>query len=101
MKVALFVMYDVNKITDIAKVSDQIMKTPGRKVLANYLFQGKPFDGIPPNTVVAMSVADYESNEVLAAVQYPIVLAGATCWAVPVFEVPIAGAEKTVKKLKK
>ena len=70
MKVALFVMWDMSKTADVAKVADQTQKTPGRKALANYLFQGKAFDGIPPNTVVTMSISEFENSQALTAVQY-------------------------------
>jgi hypothetical protein len=101
MKIAIFVLYDVSKAAEIAKVGDQVQKMPGRKVLANYLFQGKPFDGLPPNTAVNMTISEFESNEAMLAVQYPLGLAGATSWAVPVFEGPVAGSVETEKKFRK
>ena len=101
MKVAMFVMWDMSKTADVAKVADQTQKTPGRKVLANYLFQGKAFDGVPPNTAVTMNVSEFENNEALTVVEYQLGLAGATTWAVPVFEMPIASNVEIEKKLRK
>jgi hypothetical protein len=101
MKIAIFVMSDVSKAAEIAKVADQVQKMPGRKVLANYMFQGKPFDGLPPNTGITMTISEFESNEALAAVQYPLALAGATTWAVPVFDLPVASLVETEKKFRK
>ena len=101
MKIAIFVMYDVSKAAELAKVSDQLQKMPGRKVLANYLFQGKPFDGLPPTTAVSMTVSEVENNEALTAIEYTLGLAGATTWAVPVFEMPIGKNVATEKNIRK
>jgi len=101
MKIALFISYDVSKAAEIAQVSDKLSNTPGRKRLAQYGFQGIPFAGFPPNTVLAMSINEFESNEALLAVEWPYALAGATPWAVPIFEVPSGSAETTMKGYKK
>jgi hypothetical protein len=101
MKMAMFVMYDVSKSAEVAQASDQVQKTPGYKRLATYLFQGIPFEGIPPNTAVGLSISEVDSNEVLLAVQYPLAIAGASTWNVPVFEVPLASAAKTEEKYRK
>ena len=101
MKVAMFVMWDMSKTAEVAKAADQVKKTPGRKLLVNYLFQGKPFDGLPLNTAISMTISEVESNEALTAIQYQLGLAGATTWVVPVFEIPVGGNVETEKKLRK
>jgi hypothetical protein len=101
MKIALFVACDVSKAAEVAKMSDQISNIPGRKRLAQYLFQGMAFAGLPPNTLLTLSISEFESNEALTAVQYPMALAGATTWAVPVLEIPSGESAKTEKKFKK
>jgi len=101
MKFLQFAMYDVAKGAEVAQASDKVAKTPGRKLLALYTCIGMAFPGVPPNTLVAVSVNEYESNEAMAATQYPLVLAGATVWAVPVLEMPAGRAAVTEKKYRK
>ena len=101
MKFITFTMYDVAKAMDVAQASDKIANTPGQKRLAQYVFLGKPFDGVPPNTAVAITIREAESDEALFAIQYSLALAGATAWSVPVFEVPAAAAVAEVKKYTK
>jgi hypothetical protein len=101
MKFLTFSMTDVAKAAEVAQANDKIAKTPGRKVLAQYLCQGIAFRGLPPNTLLGISVVDYESNEAMAAAQYPVTLAGATVWAVPVLEMPVGGVAAEEKKYRK
>lgn len=102
MKFITFATFDVAKGAEMALVSDKVAKTPGQKILGQYVCQGgKPFDGVPPNTFVVISIAEYENNEALSVVQYPLALAGATVWAVPVLEMPVAGAAVEEKKFRK
>ena len=101
MKFLGFSMYDVAKATEVAQASDKVAKTPGRKVLAMYTCMGMAFPGVPPNTLVGISVAEYESSEAMAARIYPIALAGATVWAVPVLEMPVGRGAATEKKYRK
>jgi hypothetical protein len=101
MKFVGFSMYDVAKAAEVAQAGDKVAKTPGRKVLASYTCMGMAFPGVPPNTMVTISVAEYESNEAMAAAQYPVVLAGATVWAVPVLEMPVGRGAATEKKYRK
>ena len=101
MKFMTFAMYDVAKAAEVAQVSDKVAKTPGQKRLAQYVCLGKPFDGVPPNTLTAITIREAESAEALAAVQYPLVLAGVTIWSVPVLEFPVDGAVAEVKKYTK
>ena len=101
MKFITFNMFDVAKATEVAQAGDKVAKTPGQKILAQYVCEGLAFPGEPPNTLVSISIAEVESNEALAAVQYPVALAGATVWSVPVLEMPVAGAAAEEKKYRK
>ena len=101
MKFITFAMYDVAKAAEIAQASDKVAKTPGRKTVAQYVCLGIPFAGVPPNSLVVIAVGEAESNEAIAASQYPLALAGATIWAVPVLEMPVAGAAAEEKKYRK
>ena len=99
MKFMTFVMFDVAKAAEMAQVSDKTADMPGIKRLAQYACQGIPFPHtIPPNTMVVVTINDAESNEAMAAANYPAGLAGATVWNVPVLEMPIGGAAETEKK---
>ena len=101
MKFIGFAMFDAAKAAEVAQAGDKVAKTPGRKVLAQYACQGIPFPGVPPNTMVVISVEEAESNEAIGASQYPLALAGATVWSVPVLEMPVAGAAAEEKKYRK
>jgi hypothetical protein len=101
MKFLMFSMFDVAKTADIAQLGDKLAKTPGRKVLASYICMGQAFPGVPPNTMVGVSIADYESTEAMAAALYPMELAGATVWAVPVLETTPGRTTATEKKYRK
>jgi len=101
MKFMTFVMYDVAKAAEVAQASDKASKVPGQKLLALYSCVGKPFDGVPPNTIVAISVREAENGEALATALYTLALAGATAWAVPVIEMPVGAAAAEEKKLRK
>ena len=101
MKFITFDMFDVAKAPEIAQASDKVAKTPGHKILAQYVCEGLAFPGEPPNTLVSISIAEVESNEALAAVQYPVALAGATVWSVPVLEMSVGGGAAEEKKYRK
>lgn len=101
MKFLGFAMYDVAKAVEVAQASDKVAKTPGRKVLADYVCEGIAFPGQPPNTLVSITVAEYESNEAVAAALYPMAIAGATVWAVPVLEMQVGRGAATEKKYRK
>jgi hypothetical protein len=101
MKFLGFAMYDVAKAVEVAQASDKVSKTPGRKVLADYVCEGIVFPGQPPNTLVSIAVAEYESNEAVAAALYPMAIAGATVWAVPVLEMQVGSGAATEKKYRK
>ena len=101
MKFLGFSTFDVAKAAEVAQASDKVAETPGGKVLAQYICQGIPFAGVPPNMIVVVSIEEYESNEAIAASQYPLALAGANVWAVPVLEMPVGRGVVTEKKYRK
>ena len=59
-----------------------------------------PFAGVPPNTIVGIQIIEAESNEALAAITWPVQLAGASTWNVPVLEMPAVGVAEVEKKLR-
>ena len=102
MKFLSFVTMPAAKIAEVAAASDKTMASPppGYQALANYACLGAPFDGIPPNSMVSVSISEADSAEALAAVQYPLLLAGATIHRVPIMDVAIGTAVQTEKKFK-
>jgi hypothetical protein len=98
MKFLVFSMFDAAKATEVAQANDKLAKLPGRKVLSQYVCMGMAFAGLPPNTLLAVSVVEYESNEAMAAAQYPMALVGATVWAVPVLEMAAGRGAATERK---
>ncbi len=102
MRFLSFATFDVAKATELAKVSDKVWASPppGIKLLASYVCQGMAFAGVPPNTLVIFDIIEAESNEVLSAVNYPLALAGASIWNVPILELPVAGAAEIEKKMR-
>jgi len=98
MKFLMFTMCDAAKTAELAQIADKVAKTPGQKTIAQYVCQGMAFSGLPPNTTLAIAVVEAESNEALAATQYPMGLAGMSTWAVPVLEVPVGGVVTEEKK---
>ena len=102
MRFLSFVTFDVAKAAELAKVSDKVWASPppGIKLLAAYVCQGMAFAGVPPNTLVSIDIIEAESNEALAAVNYPLALAGASIWNVPVMELPTVGAAEAEKKIR-
>ena len=101
MKFLVFAVFDVAKAAEMAQANDKLAETPGRKVLSTYTCMGLAYPGVPPNTIVSISVVEYESSQAMAAVLYPLELAGATIWAVPVLDVPVGGHAATEKELRK
>lgn len=100
MKVALFTMFDVDKLGEMGKIGDSI-KVPGNRLEAWYAFQGIPFQGLPPHTVVTLSIHEVQGNADIMALEMPLARAGATVWAVPVMEIPRGGAVKQGKEYMK
>ena len=101
MKFLMFSWFDIAKSAEMAQLGDKLAKTPGRKVLASYVCLGQTFPGVPPNTMTGVSIADFESNEAMASAVYPMALAGANVWAVPVLEMKVGGAATAEKKYRK
>jgi hypothetical protein len=101
MKFLMFSWFDIAKSAELAALGDKLAKTPGRKVLASYICVGQAFPGLPPNTMSGVSIADFESNEAMAAAVYPMALAGANVWAVPVLEMKVGSTAKVEKKYRK
>ena len=101
MKFLTFTVYEVPKAKDIAAVADSNAKIPGQKILAMYTCLGKPFDGVPPNSVVVVGVRETDSTEAMGTALYASALAGANAWAVPVWEMPVGGAVAEEKKYRK
>jgi len=102
MKFMSFFIVDVDKAADVAQVSDKVWANPppGIKALAQYTCQGIAFSGQPPNTLLTIGVIEAESNEAMAAVNWPVALAGAMLWNVPVLELPVVGAAEVEKKMR-
>ena len=101
MKFLMFAMCDTTKVAELAQAADKVAKTPGHKTLAQYACQGMAFNGQPPNTTLAISVVYIDSNEALAATQYPMGLAGISVWSVPVLEIPVGRVVTAEKKYRK
>lgn len=100
MKFLRFAIMDIPKTAEVAQASDKVWASPpsGISVLASYACQGIPFLGAPANSLVAIQVIEAESNEAIAATQWPVSLAGAYVYDVPVLELPTAAAAQTEKK---
>ncbi len=101
MKFLTFVTYDVAKAGELAQAGDKVARIPGQKMLATYICGGKPFDGLAPNTMVAITVREAETIEALAGALYTYMLLGATAWAVPVLEITPGKMTQAEKKLRK
>lgn len=101
MKFLMFSWFDIAKSAEVAALGDSLADTPGRKVLASYVCMGQAFPGVPPNTMSGVSIAEFESNEAMAAVVYPMALAGANVWAVPILEMKVGSAAKVERKYRK
>jgi len=102
MKSVIFAMMDVDKTAEVARANDKVWVSPppGVKLVASYVCQGLAFPGVPPNTVVSIRVVEAESNEAIAAVIWPISLAGASVWNVPVLELPAIGVAELEGRLR-
>ena len=100
MKFLTFTVMDVTKAAEVAQANDKVWASPpaGLKLLASYVCQGMPFPSVPPNTLTAIAIVEAESNEALAAANYPVALAGASVHTIPMLELPVAGAAGVEKK---
>lgn len=102
MKFVRFTIMDSTKVAEMTKVHDKTWAStpPGIKMDAFYACLGLAFPNQPPNTLASISVVEAESAEALAAVNYPLMQAGATIWGVPVLDLPVGGAAEAEKKYK-
>ena len=100
MKFLVFTAFDVAKTAEVAKAADKLGATPpaGTKLLATYSCQGIPWSGAAGQ--ITISVFEAESNEALSAMLYPLALAGALAWSVPVLEIPLPGAAEAERRLR-
>jgi len=101
MRFMRFVMFDASKTHEVAAASDKVWKNPpaGIKILASYICLGLVFPGTQSTMMVAIQIIEAESTEAMAATTYPISLAGAMTWDVPLMELPVgASAEEEVGK---
>jgi len=103
MKFLRFAVMDVAKAADVSQASDKTWASPppGAKLLAQYACLGIAFPGQPANKIVSIAILEADSDEVLTATTYPVALAGADLWNVPVIEVPAGGAAAVEKKMRR
>lgn len=102
MKFLSFTMFDPAKAAEMSEISDKLQANlpPGIKESTGYTCLGLPFPGFPPNTLLTIGVIEAESTDAMAAVAYPVALAGATIWYVPVMEMTIGAVGEQEKKLR-
>jgi hypothetical protein len=100
MKFLTIYVTDMANIQAMVQASDKVWASPppGIKVEASYVCLGTPFPGVPPNTLVSVTIAEAESAEALAAVSYPMMVAGVTVHRVPILEVSVGAVAKEEKK---
>ena len=102
MKILAISVFEPAKAAEAAKVLDKVLpNTPGYKAQAMYMCMGNPFPGpIPPNSMVGITIAEVENENALAAVSYPLALAGMSIHRVPIMEMKPGQSSATEKKLK-
>jgi hypothetical protein len=95
-------LFDVAKAVEVAQASDKVWASPpaGAKILSSYVTLSPVFPNQPPNTMVGFSITEAENAEAMAAVHYPMMIAGATIHAIPILELPLVGAIDVEKKYK-
>jgi len=100
MKHIIFTMYDPAKTADIAAASDMARSNlpAGLQTVAMYSCLGTPFSGFPESKMLTISVVEAENSEAIAALTYPIMLAGASVVScVPALDIT-PGATQTLEK---
>jgi len=102
MKILAISVFDPAKAGEVAKVLDKVLpNTPGYKPLTTYMCLGNPFPGeIPQNSMVGITIAEVDNENALAAVSYPLALAGMSIHRVPIMEIKPGKSSETEKKLK-
>ena len=100
MKFLTIAMTDMANMQAVTQATDKVWASPppGIKAEAIYVCLGTPFPGVPPNTLVSVSIYESESAEALAAVSYPMMVAGQTIYRVPILEVPVGAIAQEEKK---
>jgi hypothetical protein len=100
MKLMVSTLMEVSKVPAVSKASDKIWANPpaGVKVLAGYTCQGLAFPDMPTNTILSIRLVEAESNEDVAAIIYPLAVAGATVWSTPILDLPQGGVVDMEKK---
>ncbi len=100
MKFLIFQLIEVSKVPDVSKAADKVWGSPpaGVKALGGYTCLGLPYPGMPSNTILSIRVVEAESNESLSAVIYPVAVAGATVWTIPVMDLPLGGGVADMEK---
>ena len=95
-------LFDVAKAAEVSQASDKLWASPpaGAKILASYVTLSPVFPNQPPNTMVGIYITETENAEAMAAVNYPMMLAGVTIYAIPILELPLVGAAEVEKKYK-
>ncbi len=102
MKFLTLNLFDVAKTGEVAKASDKVWASPpaGTKMLASYVSLSPVFPNQPPNTMVGFNISEAESAEAMAAVHYPMMIAGVTIYSIPILDLPLVGAADAEKKYK-
>jgi hypothetical protein len=102
MKYLRFSLMNVDKAAQIAQASDKALASSpaGVKMLANHVCLGIAFPDQPMNTLVSVAIIEADSAEALAAISYPVMVAGTSIWHVPVMELPVGGAAAVEKKVR-
>ena len=104
MKFLSFNIFNIDKLGEIAKVTDKLAANPpeGYKILAIYSCMANPFPGVelPQGTMVSVSILESDNAESMASAALEMTLAGATVNRIPVMEVSTGKVEETVERLK-
>jgi hypothetical protein len=102
MKFLLFDMLDPDKAADVAKAGDKAWgSAPGQiKLLARYACLGLAFPGQPEGKAVVVDLVEADTSDAILGITYPVSLAGAEMWAVPVHELPVANVADFEKSIR-
>lgn len=99
MKFMMLSYIPIEKLAEVSATSDRVW-TKARRVkrtASTYLLLSVPFD-VPANSHVTFNIFDADSAEEIAAIVYPIQLAGASIDIIPLLEVPVGGTAKAEEK---
>ncbi len=100
MKILTISVIPVSKTAEMSALADKITaeRPPDVSDVAQYICLSPPFDGIPPNSMVTISIAEVGSSESLAMSNYPLQLAGGEVRRIPIMEIPVGTSTETEKK---